>query len=131
MRGGEYSQKSVSYPALENDAVCDCLVVGGGLCGVLTSYLLSEAGLSVILVEAEEIMRGRSGRSTAKATVAQPYLYSNLYGHSSPRKARAVSAAMRDGIDLLYSLVGEYGCGHVLLYEIRLDKTAQGVQNHA
>ncbi len=111
MRGGEYSQKSVSYPALENDAVCDCLVVGGGLCGVLTSYLLSEAGLSVILVEAEEVMRGRSGRSTAKATVAQPYLYSNLYGHSSPRKARAVSAAMRDGMDLLYSLVGEYGCG--------------------
>ena len=50
MRGGEYSQKSVSYPALENDAVCDCLVVGGGLCGVLTSYLLSEAGLSVILI---------------------------------------------------------------------------------
>ena len=37
MRGGEYSLKGVSYPALENDAVCDCLEVGGGLCGVVTS----------------------------------------------------------------------------------------------
>ena len=41
------------YPPLEGDAVADVLVVGGGMTGLQTAYLLKQAGLTVILIEHE------------------------------------------------------------------------------
>ena len=88
MRGGEYSQKSVSYPALENDAVCDCLVVGGGLCGVLTSYLLSEAGLSVILGRnnaRQERQKYGKGNGSSAVSLLEP-----VRAFVSPKSSRGI-----------------------------------------
>lgn len=46
------------YPKLDHDMMCDCLVVGGGVGGALCAHLLSERGMSVILVEQNTIASG-------------------------------------------------------------------------
>jgi glycine/D-amino acid oxidase-like deaminating enzyme/nitrite reductase/ring-hydroxylating ferredoxin subunit len=54
-----------SYPPLGGAIEADVCVIGGGLAGLTTAYLLSKAGQRVVLVEAFELAAGESGRTTA------------------------------------------------------------------
>ncbi|MFT4767946.1 MAG: gamma-glutamylputrescine oxidase [Glaciecola sp.] len=54
---------TTAYPALENDLSCDVVVVGGGFSGVNTALELAERGLDVILLEANRISWGATGRN--------------------------------------------------------------------
>lgn len=54
-----------SYPSLHGDAQADVCVIGGGLAGLTSAYLLAKAGLTVVLLEAFELAAGESGRTTA------------------------------------------------------------------
>ena len=48
---------------LEGDLHADVAIVGGGYCGLSTALHLAESGRSVILLEAEDIGHGASGRN--------------------------------------------------------------------
>jgi glycine/D-amino acid oxidase-like deaminating enzyme len=54
------------------------VVVGAGIVGITAAYLLSEAGLSVALLEARRIGRQVTGRSTAKITTQHSLIYRHL-----------------------------------------------------
>jgi glycine/D-amino acid oxidase-like deaminating enzyme/nitrite reductase/ring-hydroxylating ferredoxin subunit len=54
----------VTNPLLDT-VKCDVCVVGGGLAGMTTAYLLAKEGRDVVLVEAKEIGGGETGRTTA------------------------------------------------------------------
>jgi glycine/D-amino acid oxidase-like deaminating enzyme len=54
---------STDYPRLESDLSCDVVVVGGGFSGVNTALELAERGYDVILLEANRISWGASGRN--------------------------------------------------------------------
>ena len=54
---------------LSGDVKCDTVVVGGGLCGTLTAYTLSRAGLKTVLLEAGKLGSGQSRGTTAKITL--------------------------------------------------------------
>lgn len=49
--------------SLEGDTTADVIVIGGGLTGCRTAVGLAEAGMSVVLLEAQDIGWGASGRS--------------------------------------------------------------------
>lgn len=57
------ARERVSAPALDCDAVCDIVIVGGGFTGCSAALHAAEAGLSVRLLEAHEIAYGGSGRN--------------------------------------------------------------------
>ena len=44
------------FPRLEADKRTDVLIIGGGMAGLLCAYLLEQAGVSYLLVEAGEIV---------------------------------------------------------------------------
>lgn len=50
-------------PILQGDVACDVVVVGGGFTGVSAAYHLALAGLSVVVVDANAIGWGASGRN--------------------------------------------------------------------
>ena len=56
------------YPQLINEISCDIAIVGGGLTGVATAVELSELGYSVVLLEANRIGWGASGRNGGQVT---------------------------------------------------------------
>ncbi len=43
------------YPPLENDMICDVLVVGSGEAGAHIAYFLAKIGMSVMLIEKEKL----------------------------------------------------------------------------
>lgn len=52
-----------SYPMLSGPAECDTCIIGGGLAGLTTALQLARAGQSVIVLEAQRIGWGASGRN--------------------------------------------------------------------
>lgn len=59
---------TVSYAQLQDDADCDICVIGGGFTGISAALNLAEAGYNVILLEAERIGWGASGRNGGQAS---------------------------------------------------------------
>jgi gamma-glutamylputrescine oxidase len=52
-----------SHPALQGDVSCDVCVVGGGYTGLSAALHLAECGYDVVLLEAERVGWGASGRN--------------------------------------------------------------------
>ena len=74
-----------SAPALTGEMFCDVCVVGGGITGCSAALHLAERGYDVVLLEAQSIGWGASGRSGAQVIVG--------FAREIDRIAAAVGAA--------------------------------------
>lgn len=73
--------ESVALPEfkkLKGDIKTDVLIVGGGICGILCAYFLSQSGVDCTIVEAKKIAQGTTCGTTAKITSLHGLLYSDL-----------------------------------------------------
>lgn len=61
------------FPALTANERADVCVVGAGIAGLTTAYLLTRAGKSVIVLEAGSIIAGETQRTTAHLVIC-PHL---------------------------------------------------------
>lgn len=57
------------FPALDRDLTVDVAVIGGGITGVTTAFLLKQAGLSVALLERYRCGDSETGHTTAHLTI--------------------------------------------------------------
>ncbi len=57
------------FEALKGDTSTDVLIVGGGITGILCAYMLKNAGVDCMLIEAERICKGITKNTTAKITI--------------------------------------------------------------
>lgn len=64
-----------SYPPLTEDLSADAVVIGGGLAGILTAYLLKQHNIDTIVLEAKRVGGGQTRNSTAKITSQHDNLY--------------------------------------------------------
>ena len=70
---------SISLPTLSASTNCEVCIIGGGLSGLYTAYTLANAGVDVVLLEANShISHGTTGHSTAKLTAQHGVIYSKL-----------------------------------------------------
>jgi glycine/D-amino acid oxidase-like deaminating enzyme len=51
------------YPRLRGAQTADVVIVGGGLTGCATAYACALAGVKAIVIEADRVGRGSTGRS--------------------------------------------------------------------
>jgi glycine/D-amino acid oxidase-like deaminating enzyme/nitrite reductase/ring-hydroxylating ferredoxin subunit len=77
VRGMRAAAKYGSTQGIQNMHF-DTIVVGGGIFGCATAYQLKSAGQRVALVEGRAIGCGTTGHSSAKVSVDQKGIYSNL-----------------------------------------------------
>ncbi len=77
---------SPHYPPLDGDATADVAVVGAGIAGIATAYLLASTGANVIVLEARGVAEAASGRNAGflLAGVAENFVAaSRRYGEAS------------------------------------------------
>jgi glycine/D-amino acid oxidase-like deaminating enzyme/nitrite reductase/ring-hydroxylating ferredoxin subunit len=83
------------YLPLTGSIAADVAVIGAGIVGLTTAYLLAEAGLSVIVLEALQVGRQVTGRSTAKITSQHSLIYRHLIDTMGVDQARRYADANR------------------------------------
>ncbi len=76
------------FSSLQGDLSTDVLIIGGGLTGLLCAHALKNVGISCAVVEANRIMGGTSGHTTAKLTSQHGFLYHKLLEHKGNAAAR-------------------------------------------
>lgn len=72
------SEELPKYEKLSGHIETDVLVIGGGICGILCAYFLKQAGVDVVLAEADRICSGVTGNTTAKITSQHGLIYNRL-----------------------------------------------------
>ena len=63
---------------LHGNVNTDVVIVGGGMAGLLTGYLLKENNIRCAIVEQGKIASGQTGKTTAKITIQHSNIYSKL-----------------------------------------------------
>ncbi len=96
-----------SFPTLENDLHVDVAIVGGGISGITTAYQLSKEGLKVAILEADVLLNGTTGHTTAKITAQHGAIYNEFIAHLGEDKARLYYEAANDALQFIQNLVTE------------------------
>lgn len=66
------------FNSLDQNISVDVAIIGGGIAGITTAYLLSRSGKSVAILEDGYIGSGETGRTTAHITHALDDRYYNI-----------------------------------------------------
>ncbi|HEX5642604.1 MAG TPA: FAD-dependent oxidoreductase [Thermoleophilia bacterium] len=94
-----------TYSPLPGDTRAQVLVIGGGMTGLQTAYLLKRAGAEVVLIERHLLGRGVSGHTTAKITALHGLAYHRLEGMFGPDKASVYADANQRALEAMLELI--------------------------
>src|SRR5215210_5801639 len=94
-----------NFPVLPNDLSVDVAVLGGGITGIATAYLLKQAGAGVAVVEARRIVKSVTGNTTAKITSQHSIIYDRLISDFGEEQARLYGEAQESAKDKIALLV--------------------------
>lgn len=100
-----------SFKRLEGDKRCDVLIIGGGMAGILTAYLLEKQGTNYILVEKDRICGGTTGNTTAKITYQHGLIYDKLLKSLGKSAAQGYYLANKEAFEKLCALAEKRDCG--------------------
>lgn len=95
------------YPALEENVEVDVCVVGGGITGLTTAYVLSKTGKKVVLLEANEIIGGTTGHTSAKVTAQHGFIYDSFLGSLGKANAKLYYDANTEAMEFIESTIKE------------------------
>ena len=79
--------------SLQGDISTEVAVIGAGLAGVLTAYMLQERGISVVVIEQNQVGSGITKNTTAKITSQHGLIYQKLLRYKGEERAREYARA--------------------------------------
>lgn len=88
-------------PVLSGTTECDTVIVGGGLAGLTTALQLARAGQSVIVLEAESVGFGASGRNGGFVSPGFAAGGDNIARMAGPDAARQIHRLSIEGVDFV------------------------------
>ena len=102
------STAKTDYPALDEDIQVDAAIIGGGLVGITTAWLLKKEGLKVAVLEADRICQGTTGHSTAKITSQHNLIYEQIYTKFGRELAGQYADANETAVKVMAELIKEH-----------------------
>lgn len=102
--------KTVRIPerkSLSGNCDTEVAVIGAGMAGILTAYLLKQEGKEVIVLEADRVGSGQTKNTTAKITSQHGLIYSKLIKNLGVESARLYAKANENAIAAYQKLVEE------------------------
>lgn len=101
------NQKTVR-PALQEEIAADVCIVGAGFTGISAALELSERGYKVVVLEAERIGFGASGRNGGQIVNGYSRDLETIERRYGPEKARALGAMSLEGGDIIRERIEKY-----------------------
>lgn len=105
-----YWRQSVDLPSFEkltHDIEAEVCIVGGGITGITTAYELTQAGVKVVLIDADHLLNGTTGHTTAKLTAQHGIIYDEFINHFGVEKTKLYYEASTDAIHYVKNLVSQ------------------------
>src|SRR5215510_9044131 len=96
-----------SLPSLTNNTTADVCIIGAGIVGMSTTYLLTRAGLSVVVLDHGPIGGGETGRTSAHLSNALDDRYYELERLFGTRGAQLAAESHTVAIDRIESIIAE------------------------
>src|SRR5574344_273266 len=99
------STKQTNFKTLDNNVQTEVCIIGGGITGVATAYLLSKNNIDVTILEADRIGMGVTANTTAKITSQHGLLYNYLVNSFGIETAKAYYNSNEEAISLIKSII--------------------------
>lgn len=99
------STRWASFHALKKDIKTDIAIIGGGIAGITSAYLLKNEGYKVALIEANEMLHGTTSKTTAKITCQHGLKYNKLLKKFGEEKTAMYGASNQFALDFLSDLI--------------------------
>ncbi len=94
-----------NYPRLEKDITVDVAIVGGGIAGITTAYLLAKEGKKVAVLEKAQIGSGMTGCTTAFLTANVDLDLEELVKNFGEEKASMVWSSSQEAIETIAKII--------------------------
>lgn len=94
-------RRPLRFNKLNQNISVDVAIVGGGIAGITTAYLLSKSGKSVAVLEDGYIGSGETGRTTAHITHALDDRYYNIEKKHGSKGAKVAAESHTAAIDFI------------------------------
>lgn len=98
------------YKALKGEHKTDVLIIGGGICGLLTAYFLHQKGINYILLEANKIANATTMNTTAKITSQHGLIFADMVKRFGVEKTKLYLEANQSAIDKFELLSQKFNC---------------------
>jgi glycine/D-amino acid oxidase-like deaminating enzyme/nitrite reductase/ring-hydroxylating ferredoxin subunit len=99
------STPQTNYPALNGDIEADIAIIGGGIVGITSAFLLKKEGYKVVVLEADRILQGTTGHTTAKITSQHSLIYAKMQKKFGEEKALQYAQANETALKFIAGLV--------------------------
>ncbi|MFD1068150.1 FAD-dependent oxidoreductase [Oceanobacillus locisalsi] len=96
------------FSKLQESKQTEVCIVGAGITGITAAYLLSKKGLKVILLEADYVLSGVTGNTSAKITAQHGLIYSELMETIGEEKAKQYYQATRESMDFIKNAITQH-----------------------
>ncbi len=106
------SVNPLQLETLKGEIKTDVLIIGGGLAGILCAYMLKNAGIECVLVEADRICGGVTGYTTAKITLQHGSIYDKIIKKYGVDSAKLYLSAQRDALSFYNELCQNIDCDY-------------------
>jgi len=93
------------YSPLPGDIHVDVAIIGGGIVGITSAFLLKLAGVSVAVIEADRIITGATGYTTAKITSQHGLIYNRLISELGKGRAKQYAESNQAAIERIDYIV--------------------------
>lgn len=93
------------FPPLQGNASADICVIGAGIAGLTTAYLLSKQGKKVILIDAVGVGSGETGRTTAHFFPPDEW-YADIEDKFGASRAALVAESFTYAIATVEAIIG-------------------------
>jgi glycine/D-amino acid oxidase-like deaminating enzyme len=94
-----------TYPKLKKNIEVDTVVVGGGIAGISTAYLLKRAGQKVAVLEKDTIGYGTTGHTTGKVTSHHNLMYADMSHRLGESKTRIYGQANETAVNEIEKII--------------------------
>jgi glycine/D-amino acid oxidase-like deaminating enzyme/nitrite reductase/ring-hydroxylating ferredoxin subunit len=92
---------------LRDDTTADVCIIGGGIAGLTTAYLLGRENLHVVVIDADAPTSGETSRTTAHLASAIDDRFYNIERWHGEHGAKVAAASHSSAIDLIERIVSE------------------------
>ncbi|WP_294148671.1 FAD-dependent oxidoreductase [uncultured Clostridium sp.] len=100
----------LNFKSLKKDIKTDVLIIGGGMAGILCAYMLGQAGVDYVLVEADTVCSGITKNTTAKITSQHGLVYHKLLKSLGTEKADLYLRANQEAVKKYAELCSGIEC---------------------